>query len=124
MRISITTFALATSVWVSGIAAASDRAPTTARTTAPLEAAKNTPEMILWDGSLAVSFGEERLVLPRGLQPSMLVTRSGSVILQAQVPEKPFPSKRMTYFSAMSTRVSRDGGLSWTDVPLKPNDNG
>jgi hypothetical protein len=30
----------------------------------------------------------------------------------------------MTYFSAMSTRVSRDGGLSWTDIPLKPGENG
>ena len=92
--------------------------------TAPLEARSNNPEMIQSDGSLRVTFGEERVVLPRGLQPSMLVTKSGSIILQAQVPEKTFPTKRMVYFSAMSTRVSRDGGLSWTDIPLKPGDNG
>ena len=49
------------------------------------------------------------MVLPRGLQPSMLYAASGTLVVQAQVPEKPFPSNRMTYFSAMSTVVSRDG---------------
>jgi hypothetical protein len=63
-------------------------------------------------------------VLPRGLQPSLLCTTSGTLVLQAQVPDKPFPSNRMTYFSAMSTRVSRDGGASWTEIPLKPGENG
>lgn len=92
--------------------------------TAPPEADKHTPEFILSDGAIRLTFGQERVVLPRGLQPSMLVMRSGSIVLQAQVPEKPFPSKRMTYPYAMSTRVSRDGGLSWTDIPLKPGENG
>ena len=93
-------------------------------TTAPVSADKHTPEFIQSDGAVKLEFGEERVALPRGLQPSMVVTKSGSVILQAQVPEKTFPTKRMVYFSAMSTRVSRDGGLSWTDIPLKPGDNG
>jgi hypothetical protein len=110
-------------LWIAGlsqVAAAADSGPTVA----PLEAKPNTPEMIRSDGALRLVFGEERVVLPRGLQPSLLCTRSGTLILQAQVPEKPFPSHRMTYPYAMCTRVSRDGGLSWATIPLKPGDNG
>src|SRR4051812_39995173 len=73
---------------------------------AALEATPNTPEVLESDGKLHLEFGEERVVLPRGLQPSMLVTQSGAIILQGQVPEKSFPSKRMAYPSALSTRVS------------------
>ena len=54
----------------------------------------------------------------------MLVTQSGSIILQGQIPEKSFPSSRMAYPWALSTRVSRDGGLSWSDIPLKSGENG
>ena len=50
---------------------------------APFEAKQNTPEMIRSDGTLRLSFGEERVVLPRGLQPSLLCTRSGTLVLQA-----------------------------------------
>src|SRR5689334_2725463 len=95
-----------------------------APTIAHLEAHPNTPELIQSDGSLRLSFGEERVVLPRGLQPSLLCTRSGTLVIQSQVPEKPFASKRISYFSAMSTIVSRDGGINWTNIPLKPGDNG
>lgn len=102
-------------------ALAADTRPTTA---ALVELAKNTPQLIASDGAINLTFGEERIVLPRGLQPSMLVTRSSAIILQAQVPEKPFPSNRMTYPYAMSTRISRDRGLSWIDLPLKPGENG
>lgn len=84
----------------------------------------NLPSMVEADGRLRLRFGEERLVLPRGLQPYMLCTREGTLVVQAQVPEKPFPSKRMTYFSAMATVISRDRGSSWKDIPLKPGDNG
>jgi hypothetical protein len=91
---------------------------------ANVEAVANKPEVIEPDGKLRLEFGEERIVLPRGLQPSMLATKSGSIILQAQIPEKPFPSKRITYFSALATRVSRDGGLNWSDIPLKRGENG
>ncbi|NUQ65785.1 MAG: exo-alpha-sialidase, partial [Pirellulales bacterium] len=76
------------------------------------------------DGSLRLSFGPERMVLPRGLQPSMLSTKSGTLVVQAQVPEKPFPTTRMVYLWAMQTVVSRDGGESWTTFPLKPGENG
>lgn len=85
---------------------------------------QNTPEVIQADPQVQLRFGDERLVLARGLQPSMLCTRDGTLIVQAQVPEKPFPSKRMTYFSAMSTVVSRDEGKTWTTIPLKPGVNG
>src|SRR6186713_83909 len=64
------------------------------------------------------------MVLPRGLQPSMVISKVGTFIVQAQVPEKPFPTKRMVYFSAMGTVVSRDGGETWTNIPPKPGENG
>jgi hypothetical protein len=80
--------------------------------------------MVEADGHLRLHFGPEQLVLPRGLQPSMLCTASGALVVQAQVPDKPFPSNRMTYPWAMSTVISRDGGKSWTAIPLKPGENG
>src|SRR5690349_7256081 len=58
---------------------------------------KNIPEMVEADGKLRLDFGEERLVLPRGLQPSLLRTKTGAMVLQAQIPEKPFPTTRMVY---------------------------
>jgi hypothetical protein len=82
------------------------------------------PAMIQSDGTLRLSFGEERVIAPRGLQPSLLCTRQGTLIVQAQVPDKPFPAKRISYPYAMCTRVSRDGGLSWETIRLKPGDNG
>ncbi len=85
---------------------------------------QNIPEMIEADGKLRLSFGEERMVVPRGLQPSLLRTASGALVVQAQLPEKPFPTKRMVYPYAMETRVSRDDGATWTVLPLKPNENG
>lgn len=84
----------------------------------------NSPSIIESDGALRFTFGEERMVLPRGLQPSMLRTASGTVVVQAQVPEKTFPTSRMVYFSAIETRISRNDGTSWTIIPLKPGENG
>ncbi len=84
----------------------------------------NIPETIEADGRLRLDYSDEQLVLPRGLQPSMLCTRSGVFVVQAQIPEKPFPSSRMTYPWAMETRVSRDGARTWTRVPNKPGENG
>src|SRR5579862_5105520 len=74
----------------------------------------NIPETIEADGKLRLDYSDEQLVLPRGLQPSLLCTKSGVFIVQAQIPEKPFPSTRMTYPWAMETRVSRDGALTWS----------
>jgi hypothetical protein len=90
----------------------------------PSSIRRNAPELIAADGNLQFAFGKEVLVVPRGLQPSMLCTTSGTLIVQAQIPEKPFPSSRMTYLSAMDTFVSRDGGESWQNIPLKPGENG
>lgn len=87
-------------------------------------AVKNIPEMIEANGKLRLSFGDENLVLARGLQPSMLITKTGAIIVQAQVPEKPFPSTRMVYPYAMSTVISRDNAKTWTEIPLKPGENG
>jgi len=100
------------------------RAQEPAPVPAPLEATPNVPSIIQSDGTLRLNFGEERVIVPRGLQPSLLCTREGTLIVQAQVPEKPFPAKRISYPYAMCTRVSRDGGLSWETIPLNPGDNG
>src|SRR5262245_18303718 len=99
---------------------AAPKTPTPARPSG----AKNIPFMLEADGKLRLAFGDEQLVLPRGLQPSMLYTASGTIVVQAQVPEKPHPSSRMTYFAAMETVVSRDGGKTWTEYPRKPGENG
>ncbi len=85
---------------------------------------KNIPEMIEADGKLRLDFGEERLVQPRGLQPSMLCTTSGTLIVQSQIPEKPFPSSRMTYPYALETWISRDNAATWTRFPGKPGESG
>ncbi|MDQ7948687.1 MAG: sialidase family protein [Pedobacter sp.] len=85
---------------------------------------KNIPETIAADGHLRLSFDEERMVLPKGLQPSMLITKTGAIVIQAQQPEKPHPSNRMTYPHAMETVISRDNAKTWTKLPLKPGENG
>ena len=92
--------------------------------TAPLEKTQHVPETIQSDNTLRLTFGDERVILPRGLQPSLLSTRDGTLILQAQVPDKPFPAKRISYPWAMRTQVSRHGGLTWTTITLKPGENG
>jgi hypothetical protein len=89
-----------------------------------VKARPNIPETIEANGKLRLDFGDEQLVLPRGLQPSMLCTKSGVYVVQAQIPEKPLPSSRMTYPWAMETRISRDGARSWTRIPAKPGENG
>jgi hypothetical protein len=88
------------------------------------EMKKNIPEMVEADGRLRFDFGDELLVLPRGLQPSLLCTKSGALVVQAQIPEKPHASSRITYPWAMETRVSRDNGKTWIKLPLPPGENG
>src|SRR5260221_4082529 len=85
---------------------------------------KNLPTMLDADGRLRLDFGEERMVLNGGLQPFLFCTASGAFVVQAQSPEKPFPSPRMHYTYAMNTVISRDGGNSWAQIPLKPGENG
>ncbi len=64
------------------------------------------------------------MILPDGLQPSMLRTASGALIVQSQLPGKPHPSERIFYPYALATVISRDSGKTWTPFPFKPGDNG
>lgn len=91
---------------------------------AAVNMARNLPSMVEADGRLRLGFGEERMVMPQGLQPSLLVTRDGTMVVNAQLPEKPYPSNRMTYPYMISTVVSRDRGTTWAEFPRKPGDNG
>jgi hypothetical protein len=84
----------------------------------------NLPITILADARFKMKFEKERMVLNDGLQPSMLCTSKGTLIVQSQVSGKPLPQKRIFYPFALSTVVSRDGGEEWSELPLKPGDNG
>lgn len=86
--------------------------------------ARNTPEVLLADPRVRLSFGEERLVLEDGLQPFMVVTRTGAIVVQSQISKSSFPSERYASRWAMGTVISRDDGATWTGIPLKPNENG
>ncbi len=74
----------------------------------------NYPSMVEADGRLQLDFGAEGVVLDGGLQPSMLCTRSGTLIVQAQTPEKSPPGGRMRYPFLLATVISRNGGKTWT----------
>lgn len=84
----------------------------------------HTPETLVADPRVQLTLGSPGLVIAGGLQPSMVSTRTGALIVQSQVPVKPFPSQRIAYHSAMTTVISRDAGATWTELPLKPGDNG
>lgn len=81
-------------------------------------------ETLRADARVTVQAGEERLVMSGGLQPSMVCTAGGALVVQAQTTEKPHPAKRISYPSAIDTVVSRDGGRSWTLFPRTPGENG
>jgi hypothetical protein len=85
---------------------------------------RNTPETLLRDPRLQLKFDDERMILNDGLQPSMLCTASGALVVQAQLSGKPHPSKRIFYPYALATVISRDRGETWTEFSLKPGDNG
>jgi hypothetical protein len=85
---------------------------------------ENTPQTLVGDPRLGVKFGAERLVLDDGLQPSMLCTKAGTLIVQSQLSKKPHPQERIFYPYAVATVVSRDGGETWTEFLLPPGDNG
>ncbi|HTL30561.1 MAG TPA: sialidase family protein [Tepidisphaeraceae bacterium] len=77
----------------------------------------NIPETLQTDDKLSFTFGDETLVLPDGLQPSMFVTATGAIVVQAQVHEKPAPSTRMKYPYDMRMVISRDGEKDWKPIP-------
>lgn len=88
------------------------------------ELPSNLPSMVEADGHLRFDFGAERVVLAGGLQPYMICTKSGAIVVQGQLPEKPVPTKRMHYPAMLATVVSHDGGETWTRLPLPPGQNG
>lgn len=88
------------------------------------ELPNNIPKSILSDKRLKLNFGAERMIMDDGLQPSMLCTSKGTLIVQSQISAKPFPQKRIFYPFAVKTVVSRDGGNQWAELPLKTGDNG
>jgi hypothetical protein len=101
--------------------------PATRPATTAAAVQPQVPQTVITDGTLQLTFGDERMVVPRGLQPMMLCTASGALIVQAGVPEKPKPTTRMTYPSAIRTMLSRDGGETWTapgDAPLNMEGGG
>ena len=73
----------------------------------------NTPATLQTDRRIRLSYGEERLVLDDGLQPSMLCTREGTLIVQAQISKKALPRKRIFYPYELATTISHDGGDTW-----------
>ncbi|MFI5358214.1 MAG: sialidase family protein [Opitutales bacterium] len=89
-----------------------------------MEIAPRRVEVLQADPRLRVTAGPEHLVLPDGLQPSLLVTARGALIVQAQLTKKPHPAARISYPSAIGTAVSRDGGTSWSEFSFPPGENG
>lgn len=81
--------------------------------------AKNTPEVLLADPRIQLSFGEEQLILDGGLQPFIIFTKKGTLVTQAQTPKAAPPAKRMSYPSVVATVVSRDAGKTWKSFPLE-----
>ena len=86
--------------------------------------AANTPAAILSDPRVQLKFGAEELVLAGGLQPSMLYTRAGTIVVQSQLPKPSLPSTRYVSRWLMGTAVSRDHGHTWTPFPPMPGLNG
>jgi len=84
----------------------------------------NEPQTVLANKRVKLTFGPEVMIVPDGLQPSMLCTRKGTLIVQSQNSKKPHPQKRIYYPFAMTTVVSRDGGNTWNEFPLQEGENG
>jgi len=111
---------MGTAMLLGGIAKARDAEPSPTATTIQ----HNSPETLVSDPRLKLDFGEERMVLDDGLQPSMLCTKAGTLIVQSQLSKKPHPQERIFYPYALETVVSRDEGQTWNAFPLQPGDNG
>ena len=75
--------------------------------------AKNTPEVLVADPRVLLAFGDEKLVLEDGIQPVMVITRTGALVVQSTISESSLPV----------TVISRDDGETWTRIPLKPGEN-
>lgn len=79
----------------------------------PSKPVHNTPKIVQADNRVRLSYGDEKLVLDDGLQPSMLCTRKGTLVVQAQISQRSAPQQRMIYPYALSTVVSTDRGDTW-----------
>ena len=86
--------------------------------------AKNTPEVLLANPRVHLAFGDEILVIDDGLQPSMVITKTGAMVVQSQTSRPSIPSARYVSHWLMRTVISRDDGKSWTELPPKPGHNG
>ncbi len=85
----------------------------------------NTPQTILTDPRVHLEFEKEQLVIDDALQPSMIITKKGTIVVQASLQhQKRFPPKRMTSSFPRGTVVSRDGAKTWKTIPLTPGENG
>lgn len=85
----------------------------------------NTPQTILADPRVHLEFEKEQLVIDDALQPSMIITKKGTIIVQSSVQHQTiFPPKRMTSSFPRGTVVSRDGAKTWKTIPLTPGENG
>jgi hypothetical protein len=90
----------------------------------PTQVDHSEPIVLKADPRVNLRIGAERLVMANGLQPSMICTAEGTLVVQAQRTDKPQPSKRISYPCEIGTVVSRDGGKTWTEFPRKPGENG
>jgi hypothetical protein len=84
----------------------------------------NIPQVILNDPKVQLKFDPEVMIINDGLQPTMLSTKKGTLIVQSQHSKKPLPQQRIFYPYGMSNVVSRDGGKTWKDFPLPAGENG
>ncbi|HRE83855.1 MAG TPA: sialidase family protein [Opitutaceae bacterium] len=115
---------LLTSVISSTLAAADSAKPIDPYNVPVAVKANNHPETLQQNRRVSLKFGPEQLIIPGGLQPSMLVTKTGARVVQSQMPERPFPSNRQASNWAMGTYISRDEGKNWKRLPLTPGENG
>jgi hypothetical protein len=107
-----------------GAEAAAKAAPAKPGAAPPALPPPNRPSMVEADGSLRFDYGEEGLILNWGLQPWMVCTASGALIVQSHVPEKAVPTARMHFPAALRTVISRDNGRTWNPLPAPPGTNG
>jgi hypothetical protein len=81
------------------------------------------PEVLLDDPRLHLSMGDPQPVLAGGLQPFMMATRTGTLAVQAQLPERVPPDPGIIYPFVLDTVVSRDEGATWEPFCRMPRDN-
>ncbi|MBC7369701.1 MAG: exo-alpha-sialidase, partial [Undibacterium sp.] len=87
--------------------------------------AHNTPSTLLANPRVRTTFGPERLVIPDGLQPSLLFTRAGTLVVQGQLSSPSLPSTRYVSHWLMGTAISRDAdAATWTPFLPAPGHNG